>query len=75
MAFGYHTLDDCGPWLAGVVNRAFAVIDSGDEECGLEVVGLETVEEFGSVLGWAVVICQSNISRLVTIPDVFTIGD
>jgi len=52
VTFGNHTLDHVGP-LRCAVDCALAEVDSRDEECGLEAICGELVEDAVGVDVWA----------------------
>lgn len=58
-----HPLDDVGPSF-GRVDGTLVDVDTGHEEGGLCVLGLEKVQQFFSVNVWAIVVSEGNSAWL-----------
>ena len=75
MALGDHAADDGRVPRAGVLDLAFGAIVADDEEGGLNLVGLEDVEELAGVDVGAVVKGQGHLALLDALGDVDAVGD
>lgn len=75
MAIGDHAADDGRVPRAGVLDLALGAIVTDDEEGGLDLVGLEDVEELGGVDVGAVVKGQGHLALVDALGDVDAVRD
>lgn len=74
MTFGNHTLDNIRVQGCSV-DCPFRKIVPGDEECGLESVAFENVQQFGCIEVWTVIIGQRHHIVLHAVEDVVVVRD
>lgn len=69
MAFSNHALDNGRIFRSGI-NRAFAEIITGDEECRVEAKLLQDIQQFACVEVWSVIVGQGDDVVFYAIIDV-----
>jgi hypothetical protein len=73
MALIVHALDDSRVARLRVVDLPFAAVIPNQEECSFDPFGFEDVEKSRCVDVWAVIECESNLSRDTAVPDAYTV--
>jgi hypothetical protein len=58
-----HAFYERSPRQGGIINLAFAIIDTRDEESGWSFILVEQVQKFTRIPGWPIIKCQSYCSR------------
>lgn len=71
MTFGVHPAEDLGPACGFIIDLALAEVGTSDEECSLDVVLLENVQDLVGVLVRAVIEGQGESSRSSAVGNIY----
>lgn len=58
-----HAFDERSPRQRGIIDLAFAIVDTRDEESGRSFILVEQIKKLACIPGWAIIEGQSNCSR------------